>query len=102
VLVRIGKKHAEFVQALRQRGVLVRDRHSDPGCEGCVRLTVGSGEHTRALIAALHDVIDKVRLRPRCRYEKSDTSSQTTETEIDITLKIEGRGKYDVSTGIRF
>ena len=64
VLVRIGEKHAEFVQALRQRGILVRDRHSDPGCEGCVRLTVGSGEHTRALIAALHDVIDKLRLRP--------------------------------------
>jgi histidinol-phosphate aminotransferase len=64
VLVRIGEKHAEFVQALRQRGILVRDRHSDPGCEGCVRLTVGSGDHTRALITALRDVIDKLRLRP--------------------------------------
>jgi len=63
VLVRIGEKHAEFVQALRERGILVRDRHSDPGCEGCVRLTVGSGEHTRALIAALRDVADKLRLR---------------------------------------
>jgi histidinol-phosphate aminotransferase len=64
VLVRIGEKHAEFVQALRERGILVRDRHSDPGCEGCVRLTVGLGEHTRALITALHDVIDKLGLRP--------------------------------------
>jgi histidinol-phosphate aminotransferase len=64
VLVRIGEKHAEFVQALRQRGILVRDRHTDPGCEGCVRLTVGSGDHTRALITALRDVIDKLRLRP--------------------------------------
>ena len=63
VLVRIGEKHAEFVQALRDRRVLVRDRHSDPGCEGCVRLTVGSGEHTRALIAALRDVVDKLGLR---------------------------------------
>jgi histidinol-phosphate aminotransferase len=63
VLVRIGEKHAEFVQALRERGILVRDRHSDPGCEGCVRLTVGSGEHTRALIAVLRDVGDKLRLR---------------------------------------
>ena len=64
VLVRIGEKHAEFVQALRQRGILVRDRHSDPGCEGCVRLTVGYGEHTRVLITAIRDVIDKLRLRP--------------------------------------
>jgi histidinol-phosphate aminotransferase len=63
VLVRIGEKHAEFVQALRERGILVRDRHADPGCKGCVRLTVGSGEHSRALIAALRDVVDKLRLR---------------------------------------
>jgi histidinol-phosphate aminotransferase len=63
VLARIGEKHAEFVQALRERGILVRDRHSDPGCEGCVRLTVGSGEHTRALIVALRDVVDTLRLR---------------------------------------
>jgi histidinol-phosphate aminotransferase len=63
VLVRIGEKHAEFVQALRERGILVRDRHTDPGCEGCVRLTVGSREHTRTLIAALRDVVDKLRLR---------------------------------------
>src|SRR6266853_4673569 len=45
VFVHIGPAHAEFVQALRDRGILVRDRHTDPGGEGCVRLTVGSDEH---------------------------------------------------------
>jgi histidinol-phosphate aminotransferase len=59
VLVRIGPAHNEFIQALRARGILVRDRNSDPGCEGCVRLTVGSNEHTRTLIGALRDVVDK-------------------------------------------
>ena len=59
VLVRIGPAHNEFIQALRARGILVRDRNSDPGCEGCVRLTVGSDEHTRTLISALRDVVDK-------------------------------------------
>jgi len=39
VLVRIGPAHAEFIRALRMRGILVRDRSADPGCEGCVRLT---------------------------------------------------------------
>jgi len=57
VLTRIGPAHAEFVQALRTRGILVRDRSSDPGCEGCVRLTVGSLEHTQMLIAALREVV---------------------------------------------
>ena len=39
LLIRIGEKHREFVSAMRQRGILVRDRSSDPGCEGCVRIT---------------------------------------------------------------
>jgi histidinol-phosphate aminotransferase len=67
VLVRVGPVHAEFIQALRARGVLVRDRNSDPGCEGCVRLTVGSEEHTRTLIGALCDVVGKFRERCEVR-----------------------------------
>ena len=63
VLVRVGPLHNSFVSSLRGRGILVRDRNSDPGCEGCVRLTVGSCEHTRTLIAALRDVVDKLKLR---------------------------------------
>jgi histidinol-phosphate aminotransferase len=61
VLVRVGSAHAEFIQALRERGILIRDRHTDPGCEGCVRLTVGSLEHTRSLIAALRTVVGELR-----------------------------------------
>jgi histidinol-phosphate aminotransferase len=61
VLVHLGPAHAEFVQAFRARGILVRDRSSDPGCEGCVRLTVGSDEHTRTLIDALRDVTERLR-----------------------------------------
>jgi histidinol-phosphate aminotransferase len=67
VLVRIGSAHAEFVRALRDRGILVRDRHTDPGCEGCVRLTVGSDGHTETLIGALHDVVEHFGLRKGLR-----------------------------------
>jgi len=67
VLVRIGSAHAELVRALRDRGILVRDRHSDrhsdPRCEGCVRLTVGSDEHTETLIGALREVVEQLGLR---------------------------------------
>jgi len=63
VLVRIGSAQAEFVEALRNREILVRDRHTDPGCEGCVRLTVGSDEHTETLITALRDMVEQLGLR---------------------------------------
>ena len=67
VLVRVGPAYADFIQALRARGILVRDRHTDPGCEGCVRLTVGSTEHTRTLIDALRDVVGKLAERREVR-----------------------------------
>ena len=57
VLVRVGPAYAEFIQGLRARGILVRDRSFDPGCAGCVRMTVGSVVHTQTLIGALRDLI---------------------------------------------
>ncbi len=63
VLVRVGRAHAEFIHALRTRGILVRDRNTDPGCEGCVRLTVGSQQHTMTLIAALREVVGELSLQ---------------------------------------
>ena len=63
VLVRVGHAHKEFVRSLRNRGILVRDRDSDPGCEGAVRLTVGSDAHTQTLVAALRCVVKDLDLR---------------------------------------
>jgi histidinol-phosphate aminotransferase len=57
VLVRIGPKYREFIQALQQRGILVRDRNSDPGCAGCVRITIGTREQTDQLLAAMTSVL---------------------------------------------
>ena len=52
----IGEKRLEFVQAMRERGILVRDRNSDPGCSGCVRITLGTSNQTDSLIAALREI----------------------------------------------
>ncbi len=60
VLARIGAQHRHFVQAMRERDVLVRDRSSDPGCEGCVRITIGPREHTDAGILALEESLQEI------------------------------------------
>jgi histidinol-phosphate aminotransferase len=44
VLVDVGAKHAEFVKRMKAEGVLVRDRSNDPGCDGRVRITIGTLE----------------------------------------------------------
>jgi histidinol-phosphate aminotransferase len=53
VLVEIGAKHAEFVRRMNESGVLVRDRSSDPGCDGCVRITVGTRDQMRRAVEAM-------------------------------------------------
>jgi histidinol-phosphate aminotransferase len=55
VLMDIGPRHKEVCAAMRSRGVLLRDRSADPGCEGYVRITVGVEEHVTRGIAALRE-----------------------------------------------
>lgn len=64
ILIRIGPEHARFVQAMRRQGVLVRDRSQDPGCEGCVRITLGPVEHTALGIAALENTFKEMQWQP--------------------------------------
>lgn len=58
VLVEIGAKHREFATAMHERGILVRDRSNDPGCDGCVRVTIGTREQMRRAIEAMRDVLN--------------------------------------------
>lgn len=60
VLVMIGPRHREFVEAMRRHNVLVRDRSNDPGCDGCVRITVGTREHTELGIRALESALGEI------------------------------------------
>jgi histidinol-phosphate aminotransferase len=64
VLLYMGAANVAFIRGMRERGILVRDRSRDPGCEGCVRITLGSREQTDQLLAALRDVVAGLR-KPR-------------------------------------
>ncbi len=60
VLLRLGEANAEFVTRMRQRGILVRDRSRDPGCQGCVRITLGAREHNASLVSSLREVLREI------------------------------------------
>jgi histidinol-phosphate aminotransferase len=57
ILIEIGALHKEFTRLMSAAGVLVRDRSSDPGCEGCVRITIGTREQMRQAAAAFNRVL---------------------------------------------
>jgi histidinol-phosphate aminotransferase len=60
VLVKIGPLHAEFVQAMYRRGVLTRDRSKDQGCDGCVRMTVGTREQMKQAVTAMTEALNEI------------------------------------------
>ena len=53
VLVCAGDRTPRLVE----RGVYIRDRSSEPGCAGCIRIATGIVEHTRRCIAAMEEVL---------------------------------------------
>jgi len=59
VLARVGAA-ASFVEQMRRRGILVRDRSGDHGCEGCVRITLGPRVHVDRLLTALHETCEEL------------------------------------------
>ncbi len=60
VLAHLGPAARAFVAAMARRGVLVRDRSDDPGCPGCVRITVGTARQMRVVLAALGESLREV------------------------------------------
>jgi histidinol-phosphate aminotransferase len=57
VLLRIGPTASEVVAALAERGILIRDRSTQPGCEGCVRITAGTLDATTRCLTALEAIL---------------------------------------------
>lgn len=53
VLIRVGAAAAEIVRDVAASGVLIRDRSTQPGCDGCIRITAGVADHTRTVLTAL-------------------------------------------------
>ena len=57
ILVRVGDRASDIVAALAARGVVVRDRSKEIGCEQCIRITAGIVDDTTRAIAALEEVM---------------------------------------------
>ncbi len=57
VLVNAGALTGALVEGLARRGVFVKDRSSEPGCAGCIRIVTGMVAHTRRCIDAIEQVL---------------------------------------------
>ncbi len=81
VLMHIGPRHKELIDAMRARGVLLRDRSSDPGLAGCVRITVGVEDQVDTGIAALRDSLAAMGWTPAEVNKPEQQPKETPEYE---------------------
>jgi histidinol-phosphate aminotransferase len=65
VLAYFGEYRQRLVAEMRSRGILVRDRNSDPGCAGCVRITLGNRTQTERLLRELPPALDAIGFTPQ-------------------------------------
>ena len=56
LLVRFTVDATAVYDELRRRGIVVRNRTSQPGCAGCLRLTVGTPAENAQLVQALAEI----------------------------------------------
>ncbi len=63
ILVDIGAQQADFVRLMSARGVLVRDRSNDPGCDGRVRITIGTRQQMKQAASVLVETLAALRSR---------------------------------------
>ena len=61
VLVRVGASAQTFVESMQRRGILVRDCSASPGCDGCVRITVGTPGQMDGVLRAIRGAIAETR-----------------------------------------
>lgn len=90
-------------------GVIVRNRSKVPGCEGCLRITVGTpAENDRLLRLLASPVTEPVEVVLRCQgIEKLGERHvrivrDTKETIITLELDLDSMGSGRISTGLPF
>ena len=57
VLVCAGDRADALVNGAFDRGVYIRNRSTEPGCAGCIRIGTGIVEHTRRLVQSMEEVL---------------------------------------------
>jgi histidinol-phosphate aminotransferase len=57
VLVCAGDRLRALVDGAAEQGIYIRDRSSEPGCAGCLRVATGVVAHTRRFLAAMEKVL---------------------------------------------
>jgi len=108
-----GHSGKKLAGALAERGILVRS-FSDPSLVDALRITVGRPDQNDAFLATLRTVLrvptaagpKEDNAQPTVHqshvHRKGAIRRQTQETDVTVTLDLDGTGHYEIDTGLGF
>jgi histidinol-phosphate aminotransferase len=100
LLVKMADARLRY-EELCKEGVVVRDRSSEPGCEGTLRITVGTARENEILLKTLRG-----ERAPQAAKGNGGRSAsvmrKTAETGIFVKVALDGAGRAEIDTGIGF
>ena len=97
LLVEVDDARGLYAELLDKQ-VIVRDRSKVQGCDGCLRITVGTKEENDKVLAVIGG------LQPESIVEKRSARiiRKTRETEIEVSVDLDGKGTDGIDTGLNF
>lgn len=101
ILVRVDRPKQLYIY-LAERGIVIRDRSQLKGCEGCVRITVGTENENEYLLQGIKDFLSGDAGDSSKSIRESVRRRQTRETDILADINLDGRGICDIQTGSGF
>ena len=78
--------------------VIVRDRSRVLGCDGCLRITIGTREENDKVLAVIGGLMPESVVEKRA----AKVVRKTKETEIEVSVDLDASGSDGIDTGLKF
>lgn len=92
--------------ALLARQIIVRDRSGARGCEGCLRITIGTPQENDRMLAVAKSRLEPDDCPDAClglpAGRRAVVSRRTAETDIEVEVDLDRKDSGGIDTGLKF